>query len=71
MCRVKDTAEGGRKLTNIAEISEDYNEYDIEDKDSKPEDLNYPTEEDLPQYKDDEINKEYVPGQEDDDDFEK
>ena len=71
VCRVKDIAEGGKKLTNIAEISDDYNEYNIEDKDSKPEDLNYPTEEDLPQYKDDEINKEYIPGQEDDDDFEK
>ena len=71
VCRVKETAEGGEKLTNIAEITKDYNEYNIEDKDSKPEDLNYPNEEDLPNYKDDEINKEYVPGQEDDDDFEK
>ena len=71
VCRVKNTAESGKKLTNIAEISDDYNEYDINDKDSKPEDLNYPNEEDLPNYKDDEINKEYVPGQEDDDDFEK
>ena len=71
VCKIKDTAEGGKKLTNIAEISDEYNEYDIEDKDSKPEDLNYPNEEELPQYKDDEINKEYVPGQEDDDDFEK
>ena len=71
VCRVKETAEGGEKLTNIAEITKDYNEYNIEDKDSKPEDLNYPNEEDLPNYKDDESDKEYVPGQEDDDDFEK
>jgi hypothetical protein len=34
-------------------------------------DENMPSDEDLPNYKDDEISKDYVPGNEDDDDFEK
>jgi len=33
--------------------------------------MQVPSDEELPNYKDDEINNEYVPGQEDDDDFEK
>ena len=71
-CKVKEEAESNVKLTNLAEITEDNNEYGYEDKDSTPDDIEKPTDEDLPGYKDDEIgNKDYIPGQEDDDDFEK
>ena len=71
-CKVKDSVKVGDKLTNIAEISRYENANgDIvnPDRDSTSSNVNIP--EDLPGYKDDEINKEYVPGQEDDDDFEK
>ena len=66
------------KLTNIAEITGMTDEEgtpivdDGEEKgdpDSDPNNVNIP--DDLPGYKDDEIDKPYVPGQEDDDDFEK
>ena len=71
-CKVKEEAESNVKLTNLAEITEDNNEYGYEDEDSTPDDIEKPTDEDLPEYKDDEIgNKDYIPGQEDDDDFEK
>src|SRR5699024_2989488 len=68
-CKVKETAETNVKLTNLAEITDDYNEEGEPDKDSTPDNIEIP--EDLPGYKDDEINNDYVPGQEDDDDFEK
>ena len=73
VCKVKADVESNVKLTNLAEITEDYNEYDYPDKDSTPENMKKPTGEDLPNYKDDEIEegKPYIPGQEDDDDFEK
>ena len=72
-CRVKDTAEFGKKLTNLAEITEakDSDGNDVIDRDSETNNMEVPSDEDLPAYKDDEINNEYVPGQEDDDDFEK
>ena len=72
-CKVKDTVEPGKKLTNIAAITEDAdkNGKEIEDIDSDPSKITIPSDEKLPSYKDDEIDKEYVPGQEDDDDFEK
>ena len=72
-CKVKDTVEPGKKLTNIAAITEDAdkNGKEIEDIDSDPSKIAIPSDEKLPSYKDDEIDKEYVPGQEDDDDFEK
>ena len=72
VCRVNEKAQAKKKLTNIAEISEykDKDGKELEkDRDSEPENLNYP--ENPETYKDDEINKDYVPGQEDDDDFEK
>ncbi len=60
------------KVTNIAEITKeadkDGNQVGKEE-DSTPNDVTKP--EDFPGYKDDEQNKEYIPGQEDDDDFEK
>ena len=72
-CRVKDTAEFGKKLTNLAEITEakDSEGNDVIDRDSETNNMQVPSDEELPNYKDDEINNEYVPGQEDDDDFEK
>ncbi len=66
-CQVKDNVESNVKLTNLAEITEDSDE----DRDSTPDNVEIPGDEELPGYKDDEIDKDYVPGQEDDDDFEK
>lgn len=70
MCKVTDDAEG--KITNIADItvSKDANKNTIEDRDSKTDNVILPSDEKLPEYKDDETG-EYIPGQEDDDDFEK
>ena len=70
-CQVRENAEPNIKLTNLAEITEDRNDYDIPDRDSTPDNVEVPSDENLPGYKDDEINQDYVPGQEDDDDFEK
>ena len=71
--RIKDSAEFNKKLTNLAEITEDKdsNGDDVNDRDSTPDNVKVPSDEDLPNYKDDESDKDYVPGQEDDDDFEK
>ena len=66
-CRVKDESETNIKLTNLAEITEDSDD----DRDSNTGNVEIPNDENLPNYKDDEINQDYVPGQEDDDDFEK
>ena len=66
-CRVKEEAESNVKLTNLAEITEDSDK----DRDSTPDNVEVPSDEELPGYKDEEIDQEYVPGQEDDDDFEK
>ena len=73
VCKIKDGAEKNKKLTNLAEITEDLNNdhEDVPDKDSTPDNIELPSDEDLPEYKEDEIDKDYVPGQEDDDDFEK
>ena len=73
VCKVKDTAEFGKKLTNLAEITEakDSEGNDVIDRDSETNNMQVPSDEELPNYKDDEINNEYVPGQEDDGDFEK
>ena len=72
-CKVKNTAETNKKLTNIAAITKDAdaNGKEVDDIDSDPSKITIPSDEKLPSYKDEEINKEYVPGQEDDDDFEK
>ena len=66
-CQVKDNVESNVKLTNLVEITEDSDE----DRDSTPDNVEIPGDEELPGYKDDEIDQDYVPGQEDDDDFEK
>ena len=74
-CKVKDTAEFGKKLTNLAEITEDKDQdgSDVVDRDSDPDNIDLPSDEELPGYKDEEIENgdKYIPGQEDDDDFEK
>ena len=72
----EDTLEPGEKVTNIAVITKmtdkDGNEVET-DRDSTVDYKDLPSDEELPTYKDDEINSgiEYIPGQEDDDDFEK
>ena len=73
MCRVSDSANANENITNIADITEyqDANKEPVEDRDSEQDNLEIPGDEELPGYKDDEIDQDYVPGQEDDDDFEK
>ena len=66
-CKVKEEALSNVTLTNLAEITEDSDD----DRDSTPDNVEIPSDENLPGYKNDESNQEYVPGQEDDDDFEK
>ena len=73
-CKVKDTGLA-TKITNIAEITKASNSEGEEtaDRDSVPNNITLPTDSSLPNYKDEEISRgeEYIPGQEDDDDFEK
>ena len=73
MCRVSDSANANENITNIADITEyqDANKEPVEDRDSEQDNVEIPGDEELPGYKDDEIDQDYVPGQEDDDDFEK
>ena len=70
-CRVVSTNPMPTKITNIADITKfiDGNENTVTDRDSNKGNVQIPN--DLPGYKDSEIGKDYVPGQEDDDDFEK
>ena len=72
MCRVKDTAKVNEKITNIADITEylDEDKKPVNDRDSSEDNVRIPEDKDLPKYKDDE-HGDYIPGQEDDDDFEK
>ena len=74
-CRVVDTAIPDEKLTNITEITEFTNSdnENVTDRDSQEDNVTLPSDETLPNYKDEEINRgdEYIPGQEDDDDFDK
>lgn len=72
MCKVKDTAKTSENITNIADITEylDENKKTVNDRDSQEDNVNLPEDEKLPGYKDDETGK-YIPGQQDDDDFEK
>ena len=72
MCRVKDEAITNENITNIADITEylDENEKPIKDRDSEQDNVKLPEDKDLPGYKEDEKGP-YVPGQQDDDDFEK
>ena len=72
MCKVKDTAKTSENITNIADITEylDSNKKDVTDRDSQPDNVKLPDDKDLPGYKDNEKG-DYIPGQQDDDDFEK
>ena len=72
MCKVKDTAKTNENITNIADITEylDSNKKDVTDRDSQPDNVKLPDDKDLPGYKDNEKG-DYIPGQQDDDDFEK
>ncbi len=74
-CRVVATDPMAEKITNIAVIT-DFTDGDgntVTDRDSEPGYTDLPEGTDLEDYKDQEINRgeEYIPGQEDDDDFEK
>ena len=70
-CKVVSTDPMPSKITNLADISDftDGEGNKVTDRDSKEDNVKIP--EDRPGYKDDESKKDYVPGQEDDDDFEK
>ena len=72
MCKVVDSAPTSQNITNIADITkyEDENKQPVNDRDSSEDNVNLPSDEELPGYKDDQTG-EYIPGQEDDDDFEK
>ena len=70
MCKV--TSDAKDIITNIAEITkfEDEKHQEIKDRDSQESNLNLPSDDELPNYKGDEKGS-YIPGQQDDDDFEK
>lgn len=72
MCKVSENAKTSENITNIADITEylDENKRPATDRDSQEDNVKLPEDKDLPGYKDNEKG-EYVPGQEDDDDFEK
>ncbi len=74
-CKVSTEAEPKQNITNIAEISEyKYGDTVVPkdiDSSSNNIDENLPEDKDLPYYKKEELDKTYVPGNEDDDDFEK
>ena len=74
-CRVRRDIDITQKITNIAEItgSSDSEGEEVPDIDSDEDNVDLPSDEDLPGYKDEDIESgdEYIPGQEDDDDFEK
>ena len=74
-CKISENAIPDERITNIAEISEyKYGETIVpEDVDSSSNNVeeDIPEDKDLPGYKQDEENNPYVPGNEDDDDFEK
>ena len=71
MCRVTDAAVTNEKITNIADITKylDDNKQSVTDRDSQENNVDA-TEGNKPEYKDNETG-EYIPGQQDDDDFEK
>ena len=72
MCKVKDIAKTNERITNIADITE-YRDEDkniVNDRDSESNNVKLPEDKDLPSYKNEEKG-DYIPGQQDDDDFEK
>ena len=73
-CKVSSKTVTGNIQTNIAEITEftDSKGNKVDDLDSVPnKNLVIPPDEELPKYKEDLEGNPYVPGQEDDDDYEK
>lgn len=72
MCKVKEIAKPNENITNIADITEylDENKKSVIDRDSQEDNVKLPEDKDLPSYKEDEKG-DYIPGQQDDDDFEK
>ena len=74
-CKISENAIPDESITNIAEISEyKYGDTVItQDIDSKSDNITekLPEDEKLPDYKKDKEKDEYIPGNEDDDDFEK
>lgn len=78
-CKVSDKVALGNIQTNIAEITKfsDTKGHEVEDLDSKPngvlpdEELYIPSDKELPKYREELENNPYVPGQEDDDDYDK
>ena len=76
-CKLKDNAPLEYNITNIAEISEyrDENKTVVNpDRDSTSNNVNVPEDADLPNYNggtDTDTTDNYIPGQQDDDDFEK
>lgn len=74
-CKLKGDIISGQKITNIADITgfTDEDGKIVKDIDSQEKNILLPTDEDLPNYKDNEIDRgdKYIQGQQDDDDFEK
>ncbi len=72
-CKLKETAPEGKRIVNIADITEFTNKSGnpIIDRDSQKDNVTLPSDTELPKYKQEEINRgdEYIPGQQDDDDF--
>lgn len=72
MCKVSEKAKSGENITNIADITKylDENKKPAVDRDSQEDNVKLPADKNLPSYKENEKGS-YVPGQQDDDDFEK
>ena len=72
MCKVSANPKTSENITNIADITKylDENKQPVTDRDSQPDNVKLPEDKDLPGYKGNETGS-YVPGQQDDDDFEK
>ena len=72
-CKVVASPTFDKRIVNIAEItnSTDKNGNPITDRDSQENNIVLPTDDDLPNYKQEEIDRgdTYIPGQQDDDDF--
>ncbi len=70
MCKLSNNAQG--KITNIADVTvcKDENKKVVIDRDSQVNNVELPDDNNLPNYKDNEKGS-YIPGQQDDDDFEK
>ncbi|MBO5479087.1 MAG: isopeptide-forming domain-containing fimbrial protein [Clostridia bacterium] len=72
-CKVTADAKYDKRIVNIADITgfTDKNGNTVKDIDSEKDNVVLPSDENLPNYKEEEINRgdKYIPGQQDDDDF--